>query len=770
MAGAFLPVAAPNPTLEEDDMKEKLKHYRISEAEYERIGQLLGRAPAGVEWALFSALWSEHCSYKSSKVHLKKFASTLTPSVASAAGENAGIVDLGQGERVVFKMESHNHPSFIEPTQGAATGVGGILRDIFTMGARPIASADFLCFGETKADRMPQLVDGVVRGISGYGNAVGVPTVTGKTQFDPTYNRNILVNAMSVGLLLPEDPVALSAARGPGNDVVYVGAKTGKDGVHGAAMASESFAEDTEAKKPNVQIGDPFFEKLLIESCLEVIGKKLVVAIQDMGAAGLTSSSFEMAAKGGLGFELHLDRVPLRDLSMGPEEILLSESQERMLLVCEPAHFSELAEVFSRWGLDAVRIGKVRSAREMQIFWHGEKLAELDPALIVDQAPVYERPHGEWKSPRLRRADFSSARGARADAPPSTSAPTPSALEATALQPTALQPIMEQRLKSAAWGSRESIYRQYDQRVGGMTAAGCDHQIAVLRLPRSHRGLLLATGGRCSWLKRDVVVGALDAVLFPSLQMAVKGGYPVGATDCLNFGNPERPEIMTEFVASVEAIRDVCMALRIPVVSGNVSFYNETLGEGVTSTPAIGLLGLLPQVGCVGGEAATGENQPGDFFQREKSKLFLVELPWVEEENKLEWRLMSLAAAQTKSILSGIATQLAAIQHLVMTNQILSSQLIGEGGLAWGLAGFTKSGIGFRLERSTRDLVKDSLYQMVFEVDSRRQPDFSKLRALGLKVSEIGHTQANLIEAADWRMKVEEFWNQRRATMTELIH
>lgn len=331
------------------DLKATLKRYRLSEDEYKRINGLLGRPPEGVEWALFSALWSEHCSYKSSRIHLKKFA-FKSPRVLQSFGENAGVIDLGQGEKVAFKMESHNHPSFIEPYQGAATGVGGILRDIFTMGARPIALANYLCFGEPKAPRMAQLVGGVVSGISGYGNCVGVPTVTGQTEFHKSYNNNILVNAMAVGLFEPEDPVVTSAPKGVGNWVVYVGAKTGRDGVHGASMASESFAENSASKRPTVQIGDPFYEKLLIESCLEVMKKNLVVAIQDMGAAGLTSSSFEMAAKGGVGLRMHLDQVPLRDSSVGPEEILLSESQERMLLICEPGKYEELQKVFHRWG------------------------------------------------------------------------------------------------------------------------------------------------------------------------------------------------------------------------------------------------------------------------------------------------------------------------------------------------------------------------------------------------------------------------------------
>lgn len=364
------------------NLQDKLNLYRIQPNEYDRICELLGRAPEGVEWAVFSALWSEHCSYKSSKVHLKKLFSQ-SERVLQSFGENAGIIDLGRGEKVAFKMESHNHPSFIEPYQGAATGVGGILRDIFTMGARPMALANYLCFGEPKAERMTELVRGVVGGIGGYGNCVGVPTLTGQTNFHESYNGNILVNAMAVGLFQEGDPICLSQATGVGNWVVYVGAKTGRDGVHGASMASESFDEDSESKRPTVQIGDPFYEKLLIESCLEVMKEGLVEAIQDMGAAGLTSSSFEMADKGNVGLTLNLDSVPLRDPTMTPEDILLSESQERMLLICKPEKFADIRAIFEKWGLDACAIGEVIADPVIRLMWRGETLSEMSPKMAL---------------------------------------------------------------------------------------------------------------------------------------------------------------------------------------------------------------------------------------------------------------------------------------------------------------------------------------------------------------------------------------------------
>lgn len=705
---------------------EKLKHYRISLDEYARIEKLLGREPRGVEWALFSALWSEHCSYKSSKVHLREFAKTLTASVLGQQGENAGIVDLGGGERIVFKMESHNHPSFIEPYQGAATGVGGILRDIFTMGARPIASADFLCFGEPGAPRMPRLVDGVVRGIAGYGNAVGVPTVTGETQFDASYNENILVNAMSVGLLGPKDPVAFSGASGQGNAIVYVGAKTGKDGVHGAAMASESFDADSEAKKPNVQIGDPFFEKLLIESCLEVIASGLVVAIQDMGAAGLTSSSFEMSAKGGVGFDLHLDRVPLRDSTMTPEEILLSESQERMLLIAEPKNVAKITATFAHWGLEAVVVGEVRAEKATRLFWKGDLLTEIDPALIVDQAPVYQRNYVAW--------DFKnrSKPGAGAKIPTESS----------------VAQVMGERLQDSRWGSRKSIYRQYDQRVGGKTARGAESSFALLNLPDSGRALAVSVGCRTAWMKRDAWLGAADAVLFPVFKMAIKGVAPIGVTDCLNFGNPERPEIMSEFVASVQAIRDVCLKLEIPVVSGNVSFYNETQGRNITSTPAVGVVGLRSHL----------KDIPDDFLRSAGNRVVILRLPVARAEGGKVWS----SGDAFNQMNDKVRTWVTGLIELSNHPGVLSNRVVGEGGLAWTLAQMSVRGIGLKSEMGARQMLADELYQFVFEVKAEQIEELkTRALALGFQFESVGETQADKIAIGDWSISSREFEQAR---------
>jgi phosphoribosylformylglycinamidine synthase len=697
------------------ELTKKLSHYRISPSEYEKICSMLTRPPQGVEWALFSALWSEHCSYKSSRVHLKKFAETLDSKVVNALGENAGVIDLGFGEQVVFKMESHNHPSFIEPYQGAATGVGGILRDIFTMGARPIANANFLCFGEPTgagSGRMRELVDGVVRGISGYGNCVGVPTVTGFTEFDESYNNNILVNAMSVGLLRPNDKVALSAAQGPGNLVVYVGAKTGKDGVHGAAMASESFDDNSEVKKPNVQIGDPYFEKLLIESCLEVLQKDLVVAIQDMGAAGLTSSSFEMASKGKVGMRLDLSRVPLRDSSMTPEEILLSESQERMLLICEPVKLTEIQKTFARWGLDAVAVGKVTQNPKMQLFWRGEMLTEIHPDLLVEEAPKYERPYRPWSSPKkIPRISDSQIKEGK----------------------DAVAESLWSYLQTPMGSTRQPIYRQYDQRVGALTARACESSVSFQRLPDSARGLAIAVGCRPHLMRLDARIGALDAVVYPALQMAVKGARAIAVTDCLNFGNPEKIEIMSEFVASVDAITAAAKVFETPVISGNVSFYNETLGRNITSTPATGLVGIREHV----------EGIPFDQFQAEGNVVYLLQLPLVKH-NSLEFE-GDLDLEKLKFLTDSC-------YEIAQKSALASSRVVGRKGLAFALARHSLGNMGLSLETplSSADLLGEVLYQVILELDSNRQDEILRLlrnyEDSGLRHTRLGRVVAGSLD------------------------
>ena len=711
------------------EFQAKLKTYRLNESEYQKICDLLGRDPKGVEWALFSALWSEHCSYKSSKVHLKKLFSRSSR-VVESFGENAGVVDLGQGERVAFKIESHNHPSFIEPYQGAATGVGGILRDIFTMGARPIALANYLCFGEPKAPRMQTLVDGVVRGIGGYGNCVGVPTVTGQTVFHESYSGNILVNAMAVGLFRPGEKIFLSKAKGVGNWVVYVGAKTGRDGVHGASMASESFEADSAAKRPTVQIGDPFYEKLLIESCLEVMKQDLVVAIQDMGAAGLTSSSFEMASKGGVGFRLHLDQVPLRDSSMQPEDILLSESQERMLLVCEPSKFEDLAKVFHRWGLDAVKIGEVTEKKSVELYWKGDLLTDIDPDLLVENAPQYQRPF-KVLQPQNR---------------------TEKRAEVKTVIANAGETLLG-LMKAAEGTSREWVYRQYDSRVGASTARDCRDSVAVVRLKDSNRALGIVLGCRPHVMRFDARIGGTDAVAYPAFELALKGFEPLAVTDCLNYGNPERENVMSDFVASLEGMNGVCAALEAPIISGNVSFYNETMGRNITPTPSTGLIGLRDSV----------TNLPLSHFGRAGLDVLLLRLPRLVTGGALQEKTSKRCLGQGDLDAKEIGALVKVARELSGIVGVESTRAVGKFGLAYALARMSLEGVGARIdfeglktargaETDAASLFEEHFYEAVIAVNPARTSEFesayakARERFPGLELHRIGKTLAGRLE------------------------
>lgn len=678
-------------------IEQRLKHYRLSTGEYDRMKTLLGREPNDIEWPLFSALWSEHCSYKSSKIHLKKF-SYRNASTRDDSDENAGVVDFGYGEKIIFKMESHNHPSFIEPFQGAATGVGGILRDIFTMGARPIAVADFLCFGHSLATRMEYLAKEVVHGISSYGNCVGVPNITGYTEYDSSYNENILVNAMAVGLIQNDQVLASSRAEGVGNWVIYVGAKTGKDGVHGAAMASESFDDEIEKKKPNIQIGDPFLEKLLIESCLEVLKEKLVVAMQDMGAAGLTSSSFEMAAKGNVGMELDLSRVPLRDSTMSPEEILLSESQERMLLVCEPKNFKRIHEIFQKWGLDACSIGTIIPERKMKLVWKNRVLTDIDPNLITEQAPRYDR---AFERPiATEQKDWAKYS------------------EQSWIQNLDLKKIRT----DSFFSSKNWIYQQYDQRVGGRTMMDAGHTVGVLKLP-SGRSMALSVGCRPAFVRLDARIGILDSVFYPVLQQAAKGYKTMALTDCLNFASPENPKIMGEFVLSCDLLAEAARILDAPIISGNVSFYNETKGKPITSTPAIGAVGLR-------------EDQlvpPCCHWQDENWDVFLIQFQGIQSFSKIA------EISQQKPAFVGDLNMLAFsdfVQDLrcfIVESKPKVSRVVGQGGLALTLEKMKTS--KFKIDwpqnpdhilNSKAMLFEERLYDIIVGCDRSEKETFQK--------------------------------------------
>jgi phosphoribosylformylglycinamidine synthase II len=547
---------------------ELAREHGLSEEEYGRILASLGRTPNLTELGIFAALWSEHCSYKSSRVHLKKLP-TSGPHVVQGPGENAGVVDLGEGWVAVFKMESHNHPSFIEPYQGAATGVGGILRDVFTMGARPIMLLDSLRFGALDAPRMPHLVDGVVRGIGDYGNCVGVPTVGGEVDFHPSYNGNVLVNAMCVGVGRA-DGLFFGRASGPGNRVVYLGSKTGRDGIHGATMASDVFDETASEKRPTVQVGDPFTEKLLIECCLELMARGLVVGIQDMGAAGLTSSAFEMAARAGCGLTLDLSLVPARERGMTPYELMLSESQERMLLVVRPASVPGVLEVCHRWGLDAVDVGSVTAEPEVVASFEGRQAFRLPIAPLVDDAPRYER---AWLEP---------APAGAVTLPP--------------LQDRAWGTDLRTMLSSPPFADTRPVWQQYDQSVGGSTVVGPGADAALLLLPGTNIGVAATTDCNAPACGLDPFNGAAQAVAEAVRNLACVGAEPVGVTDCLNFGSPENPKVMGQFVAALEGMAQACRAFEVPVVSGNVSFYNETSGNAILPTPTVGMVGVVPEV------------------------------------------------------------------------------------------------------------------------------------------------------------------------------
>src|SRR3954470_21741772 len=536
----------------------------LSAEEFERARDILGRIPTLTELGVFSAMWSEHCSYKSSKIWLKTLPTT-GPRVICGPGENAGVVDIGDGDAVVFKIESHNHPSFIEPYQGAATGVGGILRDVFTMGARPIAILDSLRFGSPDHPKTRHLVGGVVAGIGGYGNCVGVPTVGGECRFDPSYDGNILVNAMCVGLARA-DRIFYSAAAGPGNLVVYVGAKTGRDGIHGATMASAEFGGDTGEKRPTVQVGDPFTEKLLIEACLELMQTDAIVAIQDMGAAGLTSSSVEMAGKGGLGIDLDLDRVPVRESGMTPYEIMLSESQERMLMILRPGSEAEARNIFGKWELDFAVIGRVTDTGRL-VLRSAEEIADIPVGPLVTEAPVYRRP---WRRPD----------------------PEPE-IDAASLPDRDPLESLERLLASPALASKRWIWEQYDHLVMGNTVKRPGGDAAVIRVARSGKALALATDCTPRYCRADPVRGGAQAVAENWRNLTAVGAEPLAITDNMNFGNPERPEIMGQFVGAIEGMREACLALDYPVVSGNVSLYNETSGRSILPTPVIGGVGLI---------------------------------------------------------------------------------------------------------------------------------------------------------------------------------
>jgi len=557
----------------------------LTAEEYARVKQILGREPNITELGIFSVMWSEHCSYKSSKVHLKRLP-TRGKLVVQGPGENAGVVDIGDGLVAAFKIESHNHPSYVEPFQGATTGVGGILRDIFTMGARPIAVLDSLRFGEItlskhtseeEAAKNRRILDGVIRGIGSYGNCFGVPTIGGEVGFEPCYSQNPLVNALALGIAKKEE-IFLAKAKGIGNPVIYVGAKTGRDGIHGASLlASAEFTEESKQKRPNVQVGDPFMEKLLLEACLEAMQTGAVVAIQDMGAAGLTCSTMEMASRGGTGIEIDLAKVPQRETGMTPYEIMLSESQERMLLVAEKGREHEVLAVFKKWGLDAVVVGQVSEGGIARINNNGRVAAEIPAHPLAEEGPVYQRPIVSPAARKETAADWF----------------------AFAAEGTNLTQNFLKLLASLAIASKRWITEQYDTSVRTNTLAGpgaSDAAVVRIKDPKTgvvKRALALSTDGNGRWCQLNPRVGAMHAVAEAARNVAASGARPIAATNCLNFGSPEKPEVMWQFSETIDGLAQACTALGTPITGGNVSFYNETLGKSIYPTPVIGVLGLI---------------------------------------------------------------------------------------------------------------------------------------------------------------------------------
>jgi len=679
----------------------------LSAEEYQRIVKILGREPNYTELGVFSVMWSEHCSYKSSKIHLKLLP-TEGPAVLQGPGENAGIVNIGDGLVAAFKMESHNHPSFIEPYQGAATGVGGILRDIFTMGARPIASLNSLRFGGFDHPRTAYLLGGVVAGIGGYGNCVGVPTVGGELLFDECYNANILVNAFTLGIA-EKKHIFKGVAKGVGNPLIYVGAKTGRDGIHGATMASESFSEESEKRRPTVQVGDPFTEKLLLEACLELMKGDCLVGIQDMGAAGLTSSAAEMAARGGTGVELDLSRVPLRERGMTPYEMLLSESQERMLLVAKKGREGEIQRIFEKWDLDAVVVGKVTRDRMFRAFFDGAEVARIPVAALTTEAPLYnrpaERPAGQDE---LQRLDLEKVE-----------------------EPKDLGSTLKLLLESPNVACKEWVYRQYDHFVRSNTVVAPGADAAVIRIKGTEKGLALTVDGNSRYCYLDPYVGGILVVAEAARNLACVGARPLGLTDCLNFGSPERADVMWQFSQVIQGMRDGCVALGIPVVSGNVSFYNETDGVPIYPTPTVGMVGLLPKVAR---HVTPWFKSPGDvvaLLGRNREELGGSEYLKVIHrmvKGTPPWIDLKLERAVQQSCLKAIDRGL-----------LRSAHDISEGGLGVALAeccmGGPEKPLGARIElremmRGDARLFGESQSRIIV---SLREKDLNRLREIAAK-------------------------------------
>jgi phosphoribosylformylglycinamidine synthase len=695
---------------------EVIRDHGLTPEEFQKILDLLSREPTLTELGIFSVMWSEHCSYKSSRVHLKRLP-TRSKRVLQGPGENAGIIDIGDGWACAFKIESHNHPSFIEPFQGAATGVGGILRDIFTMGARPVAVMDSLRFGpvrkgttdETTVHRNHSILEGVVSGIAHYGNCFGVPNLGGETKFEDCYSQNPLVNAFALGLMR-RDQIFYAKAAGVGNPVIYVGSKTGRDGIHGATMASEEFSEGSEQKRPNVQVGDPFLEKLLLEACLEAMQTGAVVGIQDMGAAGLTCSTCEMGARGNVGVEIELDLVPQRETGMTPYEIMLSESQERMLLVADKGREEEVFAVFRKWGLDVAEVGRVIAEPAMRVLEHGKVVAEIPNAALTDEAPVYKRPLERWETPVDREKPEEIVLGKKQN-----------------LTDDLKRLLAGQNICSKRWITEQ--YESYVQLTGVQRPGG---DAGVIRVKGTDRALAMALDGNGRWCYLDPKLGAMHAVAEACRNVAVSGATPVAATNCLNFASPEKPHVMWQFSQVIDGMTRACEELDVPITGGNVSFYNETLGEGIYPTPVIGIVGVL--------EDATKMATP--HFQKPGQSLVLLSAAEPGDITDAEAEFGSSEYA--KEILGKLwgfppALELekeAALQkciiELIQAGLVESAHDISEGGLAVCSAesGF-RNQVGAKVELSSNELPAE--FVLFGEEASRIMVSCDQSRVSGIK-------------------------------------
>jgi phosphoribosylformylglycinamidine synthase II len=688
----------------------------LTPEEYKRVLKVMGREPNMVELGIFSVMWSEHCSYKTTRKHLSKLP-TKAPHVICGPGENAGVIDIGDGQAAIFKMESHNHPSYIEPFQGAATGVGGILRDVFTMGARPIANMNALRFGSPDHPKTKHLVSGVVAGIGSYGNCVGVPTVGGECTFHESYNGNILVNAMTVGIA-DKDKIFYSKAAGIGNPVVYVGSKTGRDGIHGATMASAEFGEGSEEKRPTVQVGDPFTEKLLIEACLELMQTDAIVSIQDMGAAGLTSSSLEMAGKGELGIELHLDKVPMREEGMTPYEIMLSESQERMLIVLKPGKEPMAQAIFDKWELAFATIGKLTDTGHLVLKMHGETVADMPIAPVSTDAPVYDRPF----------------------------VPTPKRAECTVLsaelEKHSLHSALCTLLSSPDLASKRWIWEQYDHMVMNDTVARPGGDAAVVRVHGSEKALAISTDCTPRYCYADPVEGGKQCVAETWRNITTVGATPLAITNCLNFGNPEKPEIMGQIVGCLEGMAEACKTLEYPIISGNVSLYNETNGRGIYPTPAIGGVGILSDIEKICGNAFTKVGKDiiliGETKGHLGQSLYLREILGREEGPPPQ---VDLATEKKNGDF---------VRALIISDEVTACHDCADGGLLVAIAEMTyRHGIGAMInaEGDAAFWFGEDQGRYVVAVSAGRAPAIlEQAKEAGVTAAHIGKTQNSLLE------------------------